>query len=178
MPTQMTTTQLLSGLKAAGESTRLRLLALLAAGELNVKDLTRILGQSQPRISRHLKLLAQAGLIERFREGSWVFFRLAARGASARLARAIVNSLDVWDPDLERDRTRAESVMRERAAAAQAYFKDHAGEWDVIRALHVAEDEVEQAMLKALGPGPFEYLVDLGTGTGRTPPPPAPARAG
>jgi len=163
----MTTLQLLSGLKAAGESTRLRLLALLAAGELNVKDLTRILGQSQPRISRHLKLLTQAGLIERFREGSWVFFRLAGSGAPARLARAIVNSLDATDPDLERDRTRAEAVMRERAEAAQAYFKDHAGEWDVIRSLHVAEDEVEQAMLDALGEGPFEYLVDLGTGTGR-----------
>lgn len=167
MSRQMTTMQLLTGLKAAGERTRLRLLALLAAGELNVKDLTRILGQSQPRISRHLKLLTQAGLIERFREGSWVFFRMAASGAPARLARAIVNSLDVLDPDLERDHARAEGVMRERAEAAQAYFKDHAGEWDIIRALHVAEDEVEQAMLEALGPGPFDFLVDLGTGTGR-----------
>ena len=96
-----------------------------------------------------------------------MFFRLAGSGAPARLARAIVNSLDASDPDLERDRTRAEAVMRARAEAAQAYFKDHAGEWDVIRSLHVAEDEVEQAMLEALGEGPFEYLVDLGTGTGR-----------
>lgn len=167
MSRKMTSAQLLSGLKAAGESTRLRLLALLAAGELNVKDLTRILGQSQPRISRHLKLLTEAGLIERFREGSWVFFRLAGGGAPARLARAIVNSLDAADRDLERDRARAEGVMRERAAAAQAYFKEHAAEWDVIRALHVAEDEVESAMLAELGPGPFECLVDLGTGTGR-----------
>ena len=79
----------MSALKAAGESTRLRLLALLASGELNVKDLTRIMGQSQPRISRHLKLLTDAGLIERFREGSWVYFRLAARGAQASMARAI-----------------------------------------------------------------------------------------
>ena len=167
MPRKMTSAQLLSGLKAAGESTRLRLLALLAAGELNVKDLTRILGQSQPRISRHLKLLTEAGLIERFREGAWVFFRLAGSGAPARLARAIVNSLDASDPDLERDRARAENVMRERAEAAQAYFREHAAEWDVIRSLHVAEDEVEQAMLEALGSGPFECLVDLGTGTGR-----------
>ena len=145
--------QLLTGLKAAGESTRLRLLALLASGELNVKDLTRILGQSQPRISRHLKLLTQAALIERFREGSWVFFRLAAGGGSGELARAIVNSLDASDPDLERDRARADAVMRERAETAQAYFKEHAGEWDVIRSLHVAEDEVEQAMLDSIGEG-------------------------
>ncbi len=167
MSEQMTTMQLLSGLKAAGEPTRLRLLALLAGGELNVKDLTRILGQSQPRISRHLKLLTEAGLIERFREGSWVFFRLASGGGSADLALAIVNSLDSTDADLERDRARAETVMRERAESAQAYFKDHASEWDVIRSLHVAEDEVEQAMLDAIGEGPFDYFVDLGTGTGR-----------
>ena len=167
MAEQMSTMQLLSGLKAAGESTRLRLLALLAGGELNVKDLTRILGQSQPRISRHLKLLTEAGLIERFREGSWVFFRLAGAGEAGELARAIVNSLDKSDPDLERDRARAEAVMRERAETAQAYFKDHASEWDVIRSLHVAEDEVEQAMLDAIGAGSFDYFVDLGTGTGR-----------
>ena len=167
MAEQMSTVQLLSGLKAAGESTRLRLLALLAGGELNVKDLTRILGQSQPRISRHLKLLTEAGLIERFREGSWVFFRLASGGGSGKLARAIVSSLDASDPDLERDRARAEAVMRERAETAQAYFKEHASEWDVIRSLHVAEDDVEQAMLDTLGAGPFDYFVDLGTGTGR-----------
>jgi ubiquinone/menaquinone biosynthesis C-methylase UbiE/DNA-binding transcriptional ArsR family regulator len=167
MSDQLSTAQLLSGLKAAGESTRLRLLALLAAGELNVKDLTRILGQSQPRLSRHLKLLTEAGLIERFREGSWVFFRLAVGGGSGELARAIVNSLDASDPDLERDCARAEAVMRERAETAQAYFKEHASEWDAIRSLHVTEDEVEQAMLDALGDGPFDYLVDLGTGTGR-----------
>jgi ubiquinone/menaquinone biosynthesis C-methylase UbiE/DNA-binding transcriptional ArsR family regulator len=167
MSDQLSTAQLLSGLKAAGESTRLRLMALLAAGELNVKDLTRILGQSQPRLSRHLKLLTEAGLIERFREGSWVFFRLAVGGGSGELARAIVNSLDASDPDLERDRARAEAVMRERAETAQAYFKEHASEWDAIRSLHVTEDEVEQAMLDALGDGPFDYLVDLGTGTGR-----------
>jgi ubiquinone/menaquinone biosynthesis C-methylase UbiE/DNA-binding transcriptional ArsR family regulator len=167
MSKQLPTVQLLSGLKAAGESTRLRLLALLAGGELNVKDLTRILGQSQPRISRHLKLLTEAGLIERFREGSWVFFRLAGSAGSGELARAIVNSLDTSDPDLERDRARAEAVMRERAETAQAYFKEHASEWDVIRSLHVAEDEVEQAMLDAIGTGSFDYFVDLGTGTGR-----------
>lgn len=167
MPEKMTTAQLLAGLKAAGESTRLRLLALLARGELNVTDLTRILNQSQPRISRHLKLLTAAGLIERFREGSWMYFRLASEGGSANLARAIVETLTVDDAVLERDRSRADAVLRERAETAQSYFKDHAGHWDTIRGLHVSEHQVEDAMLAALGEGPFECLVDLGTGTGR-----------
>lgn len=166
MTEKMTTGQLLSGLKAAGESTRLRLLALLARGELNVTDLTRVLNQSQPRISRHLKLLASAGLIERFREGSWVYFRLASDGAPADLARALVETLGEDDAILERDRARAEAVLKERAEAAQGYFKDHAGEWDAIRSLHVSEQQVEQAVLEALE-GPFRCLVDLGTGTGR-----------
>jgi ubiquinone/menaquinone biosynthesis C-methylase UbiE len=157
----------LAGLRAAGEATRLRILALLAAGELNVKDLTQILGQSQPRISRHLKLMADAGLIKRFREGSWVFFRLAESGAEAVLAQAIVASLDQSDLTLARDRARASAVQKARAEAAQAYFKAHAGEWDSIRALHVAEQDVENAMDQALGEGPFNLLVDLGTGTGR-----------
>ncbi len=159
--------QALAALRAAGEATRLRILALLASGELNVKDLTQILGQSQPRISRHLKLMADAGLIKRFREGSWVFFRLADSGAEATLAGAIVESLDQTDLTLARDRARASAVQKARAEAAQAYFKTHAGEWDSIRALHVAEKEVEASMDEALGEGPFNLLVDLGTGTGR-----------
>jgi ArsR family transcriptional regulator len=157
----------LAALRAAGEATRLRILALLAHGELNVKDLTQVLGQSQPRISRHLKLMVEAGLITRFREGSWVFFRLADSGAEAGLAQAIVDSIDAKDLTLARDRARAEAVQKARAEAAQAYFKAHAGEWDSIRALHVAEKDVEVAMDEALGNGPFPLLVDLGTGTGR-----------
>lgn len=167
MSERLSTAQVLGGLKGAGESTRLRLLALLQNGELNVTDLTRILGQSQPRISRHLKLLAEAGLIERFREGSWVFFRLADGFGPAQLARAIVAVLDPDDPVLERDRARATAVKRERAEAAQAYFRAHAPEWDRIRTLHVADDQVEAAMRSALGAEPFGVLVDLGTGTGR-----------
>ena len=157
----------LSGLRAAGEATRLRILALLAGSELNVKDLTQILGQSQPRISRHLKLMAEAGLITRFREGSWVFFRLAESGSEAALASAIVASLDAADPVFARDRARALAVKKAREDAAQSYFREHAGEWDRIRALHVAEGDVEAAVDEALGPGPFTLLVDLGTGTGR-----------
>lgn len=158
---------MLAGLKAAGEATRLRVLALLADGELSVKDLTRVLGQSQPRISRHLRLLVEAGLIERFREGSWVFFRLGHAGA-ALFARRLVAALDRGDGTLELDRARAEAVKRERAEAAQTYFRAHARQWDAIRKLHVAEGQVEEAMRAALGRGPFELLVDLGTGTGRT----------
>src|SRR5262245_14887429 len=154
-------------LKAAGEETRLRVLALLAEAELTVSELTDILRQSQPRISRHLKLLAEAGLVERFREGSWAFFRLGERGPAAELARALVARLDPRDPVIARDRERLASVRATRAAAAQAYFRRHAAEWDRIRKLHVADEEVEQAIVAALADQPFRSLLDLGTGTGR-----------
>lgn len=154
-------------LKAAAEPTRLRILVLLAGGELNVKDLTRILGQSQPRISRHLKLLTEAGLIERTQDGSWAYFQLVPEGPTGALVRPIIEQLNTEDVLLQRDRARAEQVKREREASAQAYFREHAPEWDRIRALHVAEAEVEGAVRRALGPGPFDLLVDLGTGTGR-----------
>ncbi|MEM8643877.1 MAG: metalloregulator ArsR/SmtB family transcription factor [Pseudomonadota bacterium] len=163
----LSSAQVLAALRGAGEATRLRILALLAEAELNVKDLTQILIQSQPRISRHLKLMAEAGIITRFREGSWVFFRIADTGAEGALARAMVDSLDPSDLTLARDRARADAVQKARAEAAQDYFKAHAAEWDSIRALHVAESQVEAAMAEALGDGPFELLVDLGTGTGR-----------
>lgn len=154
-------------LKAVAEPTRLRLLALLARGELNVKDLTRILNQSQPRISRHLKLLAEAGLVERAPEGSWVYFRLADAGPGREVAARILRFLDLGDPVIVRDRFRAQGVQEERQAAAQAYFRAHAADWDKIRALHIAEAELEAAVCEALGPGPFDFLADLGTGTGR-----------
>src|SRR4249919_1769145 len=105
-----------AALKAMAEPTRLRLLVLLASGELNVKDLTRILGQSQPRISRHLKLLAEAGLVERSPEGSWVFFRLADDGEGGELARLILQGVDRNDALLARDKRRAEAVQQEREA--------------------------------------------------------------
>ena len=156
-----------AALKAMAEPTRLRVLVLLASGELSVKDLTGILGQSQPRISRHLKLLAEAGLVERAPEGSWVYFRLAEGGEGGSLARLVLEAVDRGDAVLVRDRRRAEALREEREKAAQAYFQAHAGEWDQIRALHVAEAEVEAAVSEALGPGPFDLLLDLGTGTGR-----------
>jgi ubiquinone/menaquinone biosynthesis C-methylase UbiE/DNA-binding transcriptional ArsR family regulator len=156
-----------AALKAAGEETRLRVLVLLAEAELTVSDLTQILRQSQPRISRHLRLMVEAGLVERFREGTWAFFRLAERGGSAELARALVARLDADDPVAARDRERLAAVRRARAAAAQDYFSAHAAEWDRIRKLHVADEAVEAAIREALGERPFRSLLDLGTGTGR-----------
>ena len=156
-----------AGLKAAADPTRLRILLLLAQGELNVKDLTNILGQSQPRISRHVKLLGEGGLIERVREGNWVFCRLAD-GPRGDLARALVQSVDTSDPVYVRDRQRADAIKAERESVAQAYFRTHAADWDRIRALHVSEAEVEAAMRDALGDERAELLLDLGTGTGRT----------
>ena len=154
-------------LKAAGEATRLRILALLAEAELTVSDLTDILRQSQPRISRHLKLLAEAGLVERFREGSWAFFRLGEHGGGAELARELIARLDCGDATIARDRERLAAVRAERAAAAQAYFRSHAAEWDRIRKLHVTDAAVEAEIRAALSGAPFRSLLDLGTGTGR-----------
>jgi ubiquinone/menaquinone biosynthesis C-methylase UbiE/DNA-binding transcriptional ArsR family regulator len=154
-------------LKAAGEATRLRILALLAEAELTVSDLTDILRQSQPRLSRHLRLLAEAGLVERFREGSWAFFRLAERGGAADIARALIGRLNPGDAIIVRDRERLAAVRAARAAAAQTYFRRHAAEWDRIRKLHVADAAVEEAIRAALADKPIRSLLDLGTGTGR-----------
>ena len=156
-----------TALKAAGEETRLRALALLAEAELTVSDLTDILRQSQPRISRHLKLLVEAGLVERFREGTWAFFRLAEHGGGADVARALIERLNPGDQTIARDRERLSSARQARAAAAQAYFRAHAAEWDRIRKLHVADEAVEDAIRAALSDKPFRSLLDLGTGTGR-----------
>ena len=157
----------IAALKAAGEATRLRILALLGEAELTVKDLTAILGQSQPRISRHLKLLTEAGLVDRYPEGAWVFYRLTERGPARRLATDLFAAVDRGDPVLARDRERLAAVKREHSEAAQRYFAENAAEWDTIRALHVADDTVEKAMGEALGARPFDSLLDLGTGTGR-----------
>jgi ubiquinone/menaquinone biosynthesis C-methylase UbiE len=154
-------------LKAAGEATRLRILALLAEAELTVSDLTDILRQSQPRISRHLRLLSEAGLIDRFREGSWAFFRLSERGGSAEVARDLIARLDPADATITRDRARLTAVRNQRSAAAQAYFTRHAPEWDRIRKLHVADEAVEEAIVGALAGTEIRSLLDLGTGTGR-----------
>lgn len=167
MPISFTSRELVAALKAAAEPTRLRVLRLLADGELNVKDLTFILGQSQPRLSRHLKLLSETGLVERFREGSWVYFHVSDRSRGGHLARLVLEILDQGDPVILRDRDRASVLKQQREAAALQYFEAHAADWDRIRAMHVSEAAVESAVLDMLGPGPFHLLVDLGTGTGR-----------
>ena len=164
---QLSFAALTGTLKAAGEATRLRILALLAEAELTVSDLTDILRQSQPRLSRHLRLLAEAGLVERFREGSWAFFRLAEHGGGADIARVLIARLDAGDPTIVRDRERLTAVRAARAAAAQNYFRRHAAEWDRIRKLHVADAAVEDAIRAALADKPIRALLDLGTGTGR-----------
>src|ERR1700716_1487279 len=156
-----------AALRAAAEGTRLRILALLAEADLTVSDLTEILRQSQPRISRHLKLLAEAGLVARFREGAWAFFRLAEQGQAALAIRSLLARLDPDDPVIARDRERLGEGRAARAAAAQGHFKAHAGEGDRIRRLHAAAEAVEAEIRAALSDRPFRSLLDLGTGTGR-----------
>lgn len=154
-------------LKAAGEPTRMRLLSLLSAGDLTVTDLTDILGQSQPRISRHLKLLMEAGLIERYQEGAWAYFRLTGEGPAASLARLLIDATSRKDPVLSRDTERLAAVKQARAEKAQAYFARNALSWDQLRSLHVAEGEVEAKLKELVGDKPFDSMLDLGTGTGR-----------
>jgi len=160
-------------LRAAGEPTRLRLLAILARGELTVTELTQVLCQSQPRISRHLKLMVDAGLLERKPEGSWAFYRLAQEGRavasadSARLAAMLAALVPQSDAAFARDIERLETVKATRSAAAEAYFRTNAQRWRELRSLHVSEAEVERAVLELVGPGPYNQLLDLGTGTGR-----------
>jgi ArsR family transcriptional regulator len=157
----------LSGLRGAAESTRLRLLVLCDKRELTVTELTQILGQSQPRVSRHLKLMVDAGLLERFREGTWAFYRLAQGTDGAELARNLVVLAPTDDQVLVRDNERLEAIKEERAKAAAEYFRKNAAQWDEIRRLHVDDTEVEKALLALLGDGSLGAVLDLGTGTGR-----------
>ena len=154
--------------RALADGTRLRILALVRRMELSVGELAQVLGQSQPRVSRHVKILADAGLLERRKEGSWVFVALGDR----RWVEPVAAALDGWEteqPDhwAAADAARLAAVRADRAASAASWFQGHAGEWDAIRSLHVAEEEVEAAMARVLGPGPMGALIDIGTGTGR-----------
>jgi ArsR family transcriptional regulator len=158
---------LVGALRAAGETTRLRLLALLAEGERSVKDLTEILDQSQPRVSRHLKLLADAGMVTRHAEGAWAYYRLAESEAAAELGRWLVARLDADDADRAADRVRLAAVRAAQQTQAAAYFAKVADRWDELRRLHVPEAAVETAILEALAGRTVELLLDLGTGTGR-----------
>lgn len=155
---------LLSGLRGAGEPTRLRLLALCARAELTVSELVHILGQSQPRVSRHLKLLCDSGLLDRFREGTWAFYRLSE---ASGLAPTLVNLIPPDDPVLCRDLERLEGVKEARARAAAGYFRANAAQWDKIRSLYVPEADVERVLLDLLGDREIGDFLDIGTGTGR-----------
>ena len=159
---------MVEALRAAGEQTRLRALALLTEGELAVGELAQALGQSQPRVSRHLKLLTEAGLVERVPEGAWVFYRLPVSQSSERqLAVAALSMLDPADPVLTRDSERLNEIRATRDAAAAEYFERNAADWDRVRALHLPEADIDAAILAAAGAGPFERMVDVGVGQGR-----------
>ncbi|MHA6723207.1 ArsR/SmtB family transcription factor [Sphingomonas sp. RS2018] len=160
-------------LRACADITRLRILSLLRAMELSVGELAQVLGQSQPRVSRHVKILADAGLVERRKEGSWVFVAL---GHCDRVT-PVFDALAAWTSADDADWTTADSarlaaVRADRATAAAQWFEAHAPEWDAIRSLHVADEEVEAAMRRVLGAGEqsggdLGRLIDIGTGTGR-----------
>jgi ubiquinone/menaquinone biosynthesis C-methylase UbiE len=158
---------LLAALRAVAERTRLRLVILCARGELTVTELTQILGQSQPRVSRHLKLLCEAGLLDRFREGSWVFYRLSQSGPASALARQLVAACDDNDPTIGLDLQRLGTIKQQRADLASAYFRENADQWDRIRSLYVDEREVEAALVEIIAVADARDLLDIGTGTGR-----------
>jgi ArsR family transcriptional regulator len=154
-------------LKAAAESSRLRILALLSRGDLTVSDLTEILNQSQPRVSRHLKLLLEAGLIGRYQEGSWAYFRLSDSDSERDFVNGLVSRVHLSDPQVERDLERLAAVKRKRQERAKEYFSENATSWDRIRSLHVSDAAVEGALKRLVGKKPFQSMLDLGTGTGR-----------
>lgn len=158
---------LVQQLRAAGEVTRARILALLAHGELSVGELAQVLNQSQPRLSRHLKFLTGAGLVERLPEGAWVFYRLPVEGRARALVDTLNAAIDPEDADIRRDLVRLGEVKAERAGAADEYFSRVADDWDKLRALHYSEADIEKAVLTAAGAGPFDLVIDFGTGTGR-----------
>lgn len=159
---------LLTLLRAAGDPSRLRLLFLLANAELTVSEITQIVGQSQPRVSRHLKLLCDAGFLERVKEGAWVFYRATDGGEAAELARAFTTLMHSEGNSLLRDDLkRLAQVREERARQAARYFAANAAQWEKIRALHVPEADVENSIVRLLRHARLDQVLDAGTGTGR-----------
>jgi ubiquinone/menaquinone biosynthesis C-methylase UbiE len=154
---------------ALADPTRLRILALLGAMELSVGEIAQVLGQSQPRVSRHVRILVDAGLAERRKEGSWVFVSLGARERIEPLFQLLERweGLDGANQWVAADAARLAAVRADRTAAAERYFAIHAGNWDALRSLHVAEEQVEAAIRRALDGAPLGRLIDIGTGTGR-----------
>src|SRR5688572_3222166 len=168
VPDRRDAERVVGALRAAGEQTRLRALALLTEGELAVGELAQALGQSQPRVSRHLRLLTEAGLVERAPEGAWVFYRLPrAHTMERHFAEAALGMLDPNDPMLVRDAERLNEIRAARDAAAAQYFERNAADWERVRALHLPEADIDSAILTAAGAGPFDLMVDVGVGQGR-----------
>lgn len=158
--------------KALGDPTRLRIARLLGAMELAVGELAQVLGQSQPRVSRHVGILCDAGLAERRREGSWVFLRQSeSRGPLIEAVQHLLVLAETQEPAFaalcEADRMKLAAIRDAREAAAESYFARHAGEWDDLRALHSADADVETRLAEALSEAPLGALLDIGTGTGR-----------
>jgi ArsR family transcriptional regulator len=160
---------ILNVFRAIGEETRLRIMALLLRGELTVSEITQILGQSQPRVSRHLKILTDAGLVDKFREGSWMFYRVTAPTPEASDAiRGAIAALNAsGDRVIARDGDRFEQSRQARASAAAAYFEKNADEWDTVRGLQIEESAVEDRMRALVAGDKVDLFVDIGTGTGR-----------
>lgn len=155
----------LTALRAAAEATRLRALVLLAEGELTVSELTQILGQSQPRVSRHLKVLAEAGLVERHQEGAWTFYRLSDH--PLLIALGIGGGRSGRAPAMpSADALALERLQAERSAAAEAYFAEQAPQWEQLRSLHTDDATIEATMRDMAG-SDIDIFLDLGTGTGR-----------
>ena len=162
-------------LRALADPTRLRIMRLLAAMELAVGELAQVLGQSQPRVSRHVRILCDAGLAERRKEGSWVFLRSAiGAGRAPPLGAAAAHLLTIAEESdaqfaarCSEDRRHLAAIRAAREASAAAYFARYAAEWDNLRALHSPDAPVEAALLSALGSKSLGALLDVGTGTGR-----------
>jgi ubiquinone/menaquinone biosynthesis C-methylase UbiE len=157
---------LLGALRATADRSRLRLLALAGRAELSVGELAEILGQSQPRVSRHIKLLCEAGLLDRTREGPYAFIRVRRQGPVAALAQALAALMPEDDPELAADRSRLAVIQATRANEAAEYFRRNAPQWDRLRSLYVEEAEVERALLGLFPAGQSRQLLDIGTGSG------------
>jgi ArsR family transcriptional regulator len=162
-------------LRALADPTRLRIMRLLSAMELAVGELAQVLGQSQPRVSRHVRILCDAGLAERHKEGSWVFLKSAIGeerapplGAAAARLLAVAERDDAqFAARCEEDRRHLAAIRAARQASAETYFARHAADWDTLRSLHASDGPVEAALCEALGSGSLGRLLDIGTGTGR-----------
>lgn len=155
-------------LKILGHKERLRILALLAHGELTVSEIVQILGLSQPRITQYIKSLEEAQIVERLEEGSWVFSRLQRRNSEiSAIVATVLNALPGEEPALIADRRRLEDVRRNRAQSAEDFFADVANDRGQLGDEYLPRQDIEAKMRELAGSGPFDHMVDLGTGTGR-----------